>query len=358
MAQDLEKLYGIPNSSTRVGNSNGQDIYYDSKSKKYYEVRNNSGGVVAPDQAAMATKFGKQASNAPEPEKYDVIKISGVPATADSTGIVSYPHAHKISPNSDYVSFEFFKYKPPFASAVAGKTDLQTAYSASADFNVLGEKVDTCLMYMPEDIQAEYGANWGGAGFGLMSREIGKLIGGQQFDVTTAWEATGGAFKKGIIDAIVKGSNSALGTSVTTNQATAALYGKVINPNVEMMYEAPEMRGFTLGFKMTPVNQNEAAAIKRICNMFKKNMLPNWGEGTFIDVPNVVRVTFMTGPNPNAYVSQYKPCAITNVSINSTAEGTWAAYEGGAPVSTELQITFKELKMLFANDISEQGATY
>jgi hypothetical protein len=360
MAQDLQKLYGIPNSSTRVGNSNGNDIYYDPTGKKYYEVRNNLGGLVAPDQAAMAQKFGKKASDVTEP--YETIKIAGVPATADSTGVVSYPHAHKISPTSDYVSFEFFKYKPPFAAAVDGKTDLQTAYSASADFgsgdNILGEKKGTCLLYMPEDIQAEYGANWGGAGFGLMSREIGKMFGGGQFDVTTAFDAVRGTGKKAIIDAIVKGANTALGTSVTTNQATGGIYGQIVNPNVEMMYEAPEMRGFSLQFKMTPVNQKEAAAIKSICTMFKKNMLPEWDEGTFISVPNVVRVTFMTGPSPNAYIPQYKPCAITNVSINSTAEGAWAAYEGGAPVSTILSIQFKELKMVFANDISEQGASY
>lgn len=292
------------------------------------------------------------------------IKIAGVPATADSTGIVSYPHAHKISPTSDYISFEFFKYKPPFAgSATDGEatTNLGNAYSSSADFGsgdeILGEKVNTCLMYMPEDIQAEYGANWGGAGFGLLSREAIRA-GAGDFDLTRSFDAGVGAGQKAIIDTIVKAANSALGTSVTTNQVTGGTKGVVINPNVEMMYESPEMRGFSLQFKMTPVNQKEAAAIKSICNMFKKNMLPGFGRGTFINVPNVVRVTFMSGSSPNAYIPQFKPCAITNVSINSTAEGAWASYEGGAPVSTTLSIQFKELKMLFADDINEQGATY
>ena len=87
-------------------------------------------------------------------------------------------------------------------------------------------------------------------------------------------------------------------------------------------------------------------------------MLPDFGNGTFISVPNVVRVTFMTGGKQNEFVSQYKPCAITNVSINYTPDGSWAAYAKGAPVATQLTVQFKELKMLFANDINVSGATF
>lgn len=289
------------------------------------------------------------------------IKIAGVPAS--SSTVLSYPSAHRISKTSDYISFEFFRYKPPFAGSATDKeatTNLGNAYSSSADFGsgneILGEKVNTCLMYMPEDIQAEYGANWGGAGFGLLTREAIRT-GAGDFDLTRAFEAGVGAGQKAVIDTIVKAWNGAMGSSVTTNQVTAGTKGVVVNPNVEMMYEAPEMRGFSLQFKLTPVNAKEAASIKAICNMFKKSMLPRYGNA-FVQVPDVVRVTFMSGSEPNPYISQFKPCAITNVSINSTAEGAWAAYQNGAPVSTTLSIQFKELKMLFSDEINDQGPTY
>lgn len=278
-----------------------------------------------------------------------------------SAGVLSYPRSHVISSTSDYVSFEFFKYKPPFAKGEGENTSGQAAsYNASSDFgsgdNILGEVTGSCIMYMPEDIQAEYGANWGAAGFGALSRTLLRGSTGN-IDGETILKDLLGSAEKGIVDAIVGGANKALGQGVTTNQIFGGRSGKVVNPNVEMMYEAPEMRGFTLSFKMTPSTEEEAKEIKLICNLFKRSMLPRF-DGAFVKVPDVVRVTFMTGPSPNVYIPQFKPCAITNVSINSTAEGAWAAYKSGVPVSTELSIQFKELKMLFSEDIQDNTATY
>ena len=125
-----------------------------------------------------------------------------------------------------------------------------------------------------------------------------------------------------------------------------------------MMYESPEMRTFSLTYKIFSSTPGESEEIRGICNTFKKNMLPSFGGGGFIGVPNVVRVTFMTGSEPNPFVSQFKPCAITNVSVNYTPDGSWASYMGGAPVATNITINFKELKMLFAEDINIGDATY
>ena len=72
----------------------------------------------------------------------------------------------------------------------------------------------------------------------------------------------------------------------------------------------------------------------------------------------LVRVRLMTGTDPNPFVYQFKPCAISSVSINYTPDGSWASYEGGAPVATNITINFKELKMLFAEDINIGDATY
>ena len=59
----------------------------------------------------------------------------------------------------------------------------------------------------------------------------------------------------------------------------------------------------------------------------------------------------MTGNKLNPYVTQYKPCAITNVNINYTPDGSYATYEDGSPVATMLQVQFKELKLVFEDEI-------
>lgn len=281
-----------------------------------------------------------------------------------STSVYKYPNSGaQITPDTDYVTFEFFKYKPPFKNT--GGKNKKDEYSASIESltsaeNILGDKPDgvkNIIMYMPEDIQSEYGANWSGAGFGFLAGRLMKGAGGN-FDIGQVFKDLGDAGRKGAVDFIVNNANNALGSGVTTNQALGGIGGTIVNPNVEMMYESPEMRTFSLTYKMFASTPGESEEIRAICNTFKKNMLPAFGGGAFIGVPNIVRVTFMTGTSPNPFVSQFKPCAISNVSINYTPDGSWASYPGGAPVATNITINFKELKMLFAEDINVGRATF
>ena len=307
------------------------------------EERNNGSGDSKEEKITLGTtSFGKT-------------------NTKDSSAM-RYPKHQAITENSDYVSFEFYEYEPPFRSSGAKAT--KTGYNDSISDAILGTPKEKILLYMPEDIQSEYGANWGGAGFGLLSKAImggvsntfdGNFNIGDAFD--TGLRAVGGSLQRKTIDTLVGVANKALGTSVTSNQALAGTEGKVVNPNVEMMYEAPEMRTFSLSFKMFSSSESESKEIRKICNTFKKNMLPEFG-GQFIKVPNIVKVTFMTGNSANQFVSQFKPCAVNNVTINYTPDGSWSTYTGGAPVATSLTLQFKELKMLFADDITIDGASY
>ena len=309
---------------------------------------------------AIVERRKKEEENKAKVEAEAAISIGAASFGKTNTGDSSayrYPVAATITDTSDYVSFEFYKYKPPFQAS-------SNKYNESVSDEMLGEKLESILLYMPEDIQSEYGANWGGAGFGIMSKTLmagaGNLTAGQ-FNLGEAFTAAGtaliGATKRKAVDEILKKANETMGTNITANQALGGTGGVVINPNVEMMFESPELRGFSLNFKMFASSEKEADMIRKICNTFKKNMLPTFGD-TFIKVPNIVKVTFMTGNSPNAFVSQYKPCAISNVSINYTPDGTWATYKGGRPVATTLTLQFKELKLVYADDITVEGATY
>ena len=150
-----------------------------------------------------------------------------------------------------------------------------------------------------------------------------------------------------------------MGGSMTTDQLLSGVSGRIINPNVELMYEAPELRGFNMNFKMMPRDPQEGRDIFGICQTLKKAMLPSWGgktklsqfTGSLLTLPKIVSVKFMTGNSLNKYVTQYKPCAITNVSINYTPDGSYATYQDGSPVATMLSIQFKELKLVFEQEV-------
>ena len=145
-----------------------------------------------------------------------------------------YPNSGaQITPDTDYVTFEFFKYKPPFKDTGGGNKKAQ--YDTSVNFgkdDIIGEKFGkNIIMYMPEDIQSEYGANWSGAGFGFLGGRLLKAAGGN-FDLGQLGADLGDYGRKQTVDFIVGAANKALGSGVSTNQALGGISGKIVNPNV------------------------------------------------------------------------------------------------------------------------------
>ena len=127
------------------------------------------------------------------------------------------------------------------------------------------------------------------------------------------------------------------------------------------------MRNFQLNFKLVPRNVDESTIINEICTTFKKCTLPNRSPGrvfgassqgitaSFIGVPNLCRVSFMHGEKEHEVLPRYKMCAVTQVDVNYTPDGSYATYHDGQPVAIELALNFQETKICFAEEIGNGG---
>ena len=62
--------------------------------------------------------------------------------------------------------------------------------------------------------------------------------------------------KKAVAAALTKG---ATGASVLTRTT-----GAVVNPNMEMLFQGPQIRPFTFSWKMSPRDYEEAEMVKKI----------------------------------------------------------------------------------------------
>lgn len=307
----------------------------------------------------------------------------GVSSTA--TTALKYPNSREIGANTDYISFQFEQYDPPFGKGIKlnekgevtrglQNTSKESTNNWSGLYDAYNDNQgDTpgmkakgfqdVILYMPEDVQAQYGANWGGVGLttGMANtlRLSGDGLNASSFGNT--WESKTGGSKAAGFGFLSKIVNAGRQGTLTGDQAMGSVTGTILNPNTELMYESPEMRGFNLNFKMVARDQPEATAIRTICNQFKKCLLPHWGgttvhgllkSGALLSIPHIVKVSFMQGNKLNPYVSQFKKCAITSVNINYTPDGSYATYKDGSPVSTMLSLQFKELKLIFAGEIA------
>ena len=136
--------------------------------------------------------------------------------------------------------------------------------------------------------------------------------------------------------------------------------GVIPNSNLELLFQAPMLREFQFNYRMSPRSEDEARVVNHIVRFFKQGMAakkitPSSGKTVsasyFLGTPNVFRLQYRTANNeaPEG-VNRMKTCALTGTSVNYTPEGTWAAYEGGQPVSIMLSMRFQELEPLYDTD--------
>lgn len=291
---------------------------------------------------------------------------------AAPTGQYRYPETNFDS-DTDYVKIRFFDYTAPFSTEGGGTAGTSlSVYNQSS--NGLGTAGATLYLYMPEDIEGQYGANWDAANLSEVARgtlgTFGSAAAGKAGEsIVKAFDTiatpTNNFFTKGtgVANAISTILSTTNFGSLTVNDIFSVSTGQILNPNTEVLYKGPKMRTFGLNFKMAPRNQNEADNIKNIIQAFKYATLPKFGgkgdaNVSFVKVPQIVDVSFMKGNTEIPWVTQYKPAVITDLSISYTPDGSWATLPNGSPVATSIRVSFQETKMVYADEVVGTGATY
>lgn len=295
------------------------------------------------------------------------------------TGLMRYPEKD-FDANTDYVMFTFYDYTAPFSTQGGGGV-IGNNVSTVAGLNAynksssgLTSPTSRVLLYMPEDIEGAYGASWQDTNLSNVAKgalgTFGSATAGKPIEafgqaLDTLGTTTDNFLTKGtgVANAISSALSGANFGSLTVNDIFGSSTGQILNPNTEVLYKGPKMRNFSLNFKMAPKNNRETVAIKNIIRAFKYATLPRWGgagntSASFIKVPQIVDVTFKTGNTDNPWVTQFKPAVITSLDVSYTPDGAWATLPDGSPTATTLRISFQETKMVYADELPENGATY
>jgi len=143
--------------------------------------------------------------------------------------------------------------------------------------------------------------------------------------------------------------------NLSLNQILARTTGEIVNPNMELLFNGPTIRNFSFSFKLTPRDEKEAEQIKLIIRSLKKHMSPRNNQGLFLSSPHVFELRYKQGLKDHQYLHRFKRCALQNMSVNYTGENVYATYDDGAPVSTILSLSFKELEPIYAEDYDSIG---
>ena len=309
----------------------------------------------------------------------------------------------------DHFVIAMYSYKPSKGKQLFGATGEAAKdnarnilrYGAQSNGN-LENHIGTVFLPMPQQMQDSNSVSWGrdemsnlagavtantAGNFAptLMAAGLGGGLGGA-LDLLFGGSGGAGASAgaklglqgKNILDLVSKGGVSdelasliganatskilkASGFAVSPESILARAEGIVPNSNLELLFEAPNLRSFNFTYRLSPRSAPEARTVRRIIRFFKQGMAPKKsnaraGEGTFfLGSPNVFKLEYKNGTKEINGVNKFKTCALIDLKINYTPDNNWAAYDGGQPVSTIISLTFTELEPIFDTDYQENN---
>jgi hypothetical protein len=141
--------------------------------------------------------------------------------------------------------------------------------------------------------------------------------------------------------AAAEGAEGLLG--FTPGLLTSAI-GIAVNPQIDVIYQSPQLREFTFDFLLAPRNAKEAGDIARIIWLFKFHSAPellNQGVGRYFVPPSEFDIEFSVNT-----MGKISTCVLHDIAIDYAAGGSAAFYANDQPVATRLTLRFRELEFI------------
>ncbi len=125
--------------------------------------------------------------------------MPAVKASPSAATSLRYPSSPNITEDTDYVLFEFYRYKPPYRDRQTSGTPIGDLNDQDAvisnfggvlDYNDQDQYADAqkasgysnIIMYMPEDISTGFRAQWGGKNLTNFASGVLRAAGDDGFD--------------------------------------------------------------------------------------------------------------------------------------------------------------------------------
>lgn len=292
------------------------------------------------------------------PESGDTSQPSSVPPKEPKNrsqfGNFRYPLTN--DETADVIKFDMMKYEPKRFTSGLSFSD------RSSDRDIIG----TVVLPIPAGIQDQNSCSWGPgnmdavqmAASDFAKAAIGGGVEGAKGSIgkTAAGISKGsGDVKKAITDLF-----AASASGVNPNELLSRTEGVILNPNLELLFNAPSLRPFSFTFKMSPRSADEAKQIIQIIRFFKQGMAPiREGTRLFLKTPNTFRIQYqqLASNSASPFLNKFKECALTSCSVQYTPEGSYAPFEDGAMSSYSMTLAFQELEPVYSDDYEESDSS-
>ena len=278
----------------------------------------------------------------------------------DSFGDFVYPEGIRKS-KQDVIKFTMLKYKPSGVGATqsAGKSDRGSLTKGIPEGRTI---LGSVVLPIPNNISDTNSMDWGSntmnafeaglaaAAFTGISGGIGKGI--ENLGATVNAAGNDENFKKSI-GALFAGAAA----GVSGNAILSRAEGVVINPNLELLFNGPQLRPFNFTFKLAAREKRESEQIIKILNFFKRGSSAIRTESNlFLKAPHTFRIQYLhmgQSGEDHPFIGRIKECALQSITTSYTPEGQYATFSDGVMVSYQITMQFSELEPIFNDDYYE-----
>jgi len=227
---------------------------------------------------------------------------------------------------------------------------------------------DSIALYLPPNIQSDYGVNYSAhetGMLGFLAASVGGTIGGLKGQDFNAAAQTLMGTIEGFADYALKKSLASAAEFITSSEGGEELFNKAFgradNPYMEVLFDKPELREFTYNFTFTPRSKEETNDVKTIIEMFRFHMAPEMraDHSRFMTLPSEFDIHYMYQDGngtaaENSYFNKISTCVLKNCSVNYTPDGAVQTHVDGSPVKITMGLTFAETEIIH-KDMIQQG---
>lgn len=145
------------------------------------------------------------------------------------------------------------------------------------------------------------------------------------------------------------------GDAASISGLTSRIGGAIFNPNLELLFDSPQLRPFDFTFQLTPRDDNEAKQVKQIIRFFKQGMaVQKTAANLFLKAPNVFDIIYMFGQKKDhPGLNKIKTCALQSFNVDYTPTGSYMTFPDGTMTAYSITLSFKELEPVYSDQYQD-----
>lgn len=137
--------------------------------------------------------------------------------------------------------------------------------------------------------------------------------------------------------------------SLSGLSTASKMVGAPINPKVEVLYANTMQREHRFDFIFAPSSANESRNLRQIIRTLRFHAAPEMRANdltSFFWIPPAeFDITFFYRGKENDKIPRINTCALTQIDVSYSPNGTWSTFHDGYPTQIRMQLAFRETEV-------------